>query len=288
MGVLEVIQRSADFLAKKGVESPRLQVELLLAHLLKMPRLKLYLNFERVLTEPELNQLRELVKRRGNREPLQHLLGTTSFCGLELAVNDKVLIPRPETEILAERAWKFLNEFSTLNAQPTTALDFATGSGCLAIALATNCPKTQIYALDISGDALIVADENAVRNNVSKKIKFCESDGFSELPKGIKFNLIVANPPYISTAEIETLEPEVRNYDPRIALDGGADGLNFYRKLANDSRDFLLAQGRLMLEFGEGQGKIIREIFEEKNWRIEAIEKDYSQRERFLIAHCSD
>ncbi|MGI8965203.1 MAG: peptide chain release factor N(5)-glutamine methyltransferase [Limisphaerales bacterium] len=288
MSVLEVIQRSAEFLAKKEVESPRLQVELLLAYLLKMPRLKLYLNFERILTESELNQLRELVKRRGNREPLQHLVGTTSFCGLELAVNDKVLIPRPETEILAERAWKFLNELSTLTAQPTTALDFATGSGCLAIALATKCPTAQIHALDISREALILAKENAVRNHVEEKIQFYESDGFVELPKEIKFKLIVANPPYISTAETQTLEPEVRNYDPKIALDGGADGLDFYRKLAKEAQEFLLPQGRLMLEFGEGQAKEIVKIFDEKNWRIEAIENDYSKRERFLITHRSD
>src|SRR5690606_28305786 len=122
-------QRSADFLAKKGVESPRLQVELLLAHLLEMPRMKLYLNFERVLTEAELEKLRELVKRRGNREPLQHILGTANFCGLEFVVNQHVLIPRPETEILAERAWTFLLS----RTPPVAALDFGTGSGCLAV-----------------------------------------------------------------------------------------------------------------------------------------------------------
>src|ERR1019366_3839504 len=132
MTVLEAIQKSADFLGKKGVEPPRLQAELLLAHLLKMPRMKLYLNFDRALAPEETDSLRELVRRRGQREPLQHIIGSTSFCGLEIAVNQHALVPRPETEILAELGWTFL---STLNSPSPTALDFGTGSGCLALAL---------------------------------------------------------------------------------------------------------------------------------------------------------
>src|SRR5438132_4822743 len=154
MTVLEGIQRSTEFLAKKGVESPRLQAELLLAHVLKLPRMKLYLNFERALAPAELDAVRELVRRRGQREPLQHIIGSTSFCGLEIAVNRHVLVPRPETEQLAERGWRFL---STINHQPSTILDFGTGSGCLAIALALNCAAARIFALDISKEALKLA-----------------------------------------------------------------------------------------------------------------------------------
>src|SRR3989440_5087896 len=153
--ILEVIQRSADFLAKKGVDSPRLQTELLLAHLLKLPRMQLYLNFERVLAEEELKNFRELIKRRGQREPLQHIIGSTSFCGLEIEVSRHVLIPRPETELLAEHGWKYLNALSTPNPQPSTAFDWGTGSGCLTIALAVNCPSAQVYASDLSGEALV-------------------------------------------------------------------------------------------------------------------------------------
>src|SRR6266513_3069549 len=142
--VLEVIQRSTEFLAKKGVDSPRLQTELLLAHLLKLPRMQLYLNFERALSPVELDALRDLVKRRGQREPLQHIVGSTSFCGVEIAVNRHVLIPRPETELLAEHGWKFLAQLSTLGSQRSTVLDFGTGSGCLAIALAFNCRSAQV------------------------------------------------------------------------------------------------------------------------------------------------
>src|SRR5215471_1160488 len=141
MTVLEAIQKTADFLAKKGVESARLNAELLLAHQLKLPRMKLYLNFDRVLTTPETDGLRELVKRRAAREPLQHITGSTSFCGLEIAVNRHALVPRPETELLAELGWQFL---STINFKPSTALDFGTGTGCISIALAAKCPDAKI------------------------------------------------------------------------------------------------------------------------------------------------
>lgn len=282
MTVLEVIQRSADFLAKKGVESPRLQVELLLAHLLQMPRMKLYLNFERVLTETELEKLREFVKRRGNREPLQHIVGSTNFCGLEFVANRHVLIPRPETEILAERAWNFL---STFNSERATALDFGTGSGCLAVMLAKKCPLAEIHALDISAEAIEVARENAKRHGVQERIQFHHANGFAAFQNEKQFELIVSNPPYIPSGEIATLEPEVRDHDPRSALDGGADGLDFYRTLAREAQSHLAGSGRLMLEFGEGQAESIKKIFEEQKWIVEAIERDYNQRERILVAH---
>jgi len=305
--VLEAIQKSADFLAKKGVDSPRLQTELLLAHLLKMPRMKLYLNFERALTPAETDSLRECIKRRGQREPLQHITGSTSFCGYEIAVNRQVLVPRPETEILAELSWNLL---STLNPQPSTALDFGTGSGCIAIALATKCPSAKIVATDISPDALALAKDNAARNNVAGRIEFLQSDGFAALHPGgriprasnirdedgdsrrsplrnTEFDLLVSNPPYIPSAEIATLQPEVRDFDPRGALDGGTDGLDFYRLIAREAGTFLKPGGRVLLEFGDGQAEAIRKIFEEEKWVVEAVREDYSQRERILIAKSS-
>jgi release factor glutamine methyltransferase len=309
MTVLEAIQKSTEFLAKKGVESPRLQTELLLAHLLKLPRMKLYLNFERVLTPAETDALRELVKRRGQREPLQHITGSTSFCGFEIAVNRHALVPRPETEILAESGWEFL---STLNctpnafgAQPSTALDFGTGTGCIAIALAAKCPSAKIMATDISADALALAAENAARNNVAERIEFVQGDGFAALQSVgqasclspfekkkletggtpvLHFDLIISNPPYIPSAEIATLQPEVRDFDPHGALDGGADGLAFYRKLAAEAKPFLKPGGKIMLEFGDGQADAIRTIFTAEKWIVEAVKEDYSQRERILIA----
>jgi release factor glutamine methyltransferase len=295
--VLEAIQKSTEFLAKKSVESPRLQTELLLAHLLKMPRLKLYLNFARALTAPETDALRELVKRRGQREPLQHIIGSTSFCGLEMTVSRHALIPRPETEQLAELAWAFL---STINSKLSTCLDFGTGTGCIAITIATKCPTAQITALDISPDALALAKQNAVQNQVAERIEFLLGDGFAALPvvgqasclsssetnqlASLRFDLIVSNPPYIATAEIATLDPEVRDFDPKTALDGGPDGLDFYRRLAAEAKAYLKPAGKIMLEFGDGQADDLKKIFEAEKWIVEAIQKDYSQRARILIA----
>ena len=282
MTVLEAIQKSTEFLAKKGVESPRLQTELLLAHLLKMPRMKLYLNFDRVLTAPETDGLREFIKRRGQREPLQHIVGSTSFCGYEIAVSRHALIPRPETEILAELGWKFL---STRNLQPSTTLDFGTGTGCIAIALAAKCPNAKITALDVSPDALALAKQNALQNQVAERIEFLHGDGFAALTATTLFDLLVSNPPYIASAEIETLDPEVKDFDPRGALDGGADGLDFYRRLAVEAKPFLKVDGKIMLEFGDGQADDIKKILETEKWVVEAMQEDYSQRARILIAH---
>ncbi len=299
MTVLETIQRSVDFLAKKGVESPRLQVELLLAHVLKLPRMRLYLDFERTLTEPELAALRELVRRRGLREPLQHILGTVCFCGLDLAVDSRVLIPRPETEMLAESGWRRLQALAGDDAAmvlrevpagragenpPPSALDFGTGSGCIAIALAVNCPAARIAALDISEDALAVARQNAARHLLDGRIQFFAGNGFAALPAGFQFNVIVANPPYIPGAEIAGLEPEVRDHDPRGALDGGADGLDFYRRLADEAAAFLAADGRILVEFGDGQAEAVRSIFESQKWIVEGVQPDYNRRLRFLAA----
>ena len=287
MTVLEGIQKSTEFLAKKEIESPRLQAELLLAHVLKLPRMKLYLNFERALTDAETGTFRELIKRRSQHEPLQHIIGSTSFCGFEIAVNRHVLVPRPETELLAELGWQFLNQLigGTGSASPhITALDIGTGSGCIAIAIAAKSLDTKITALDISPDALETAKQNAAKNNVAEKIEFLISDGFAGVPKETQFNLIISNPPYIPTAEIATLDPEVRDFDPRGALDGGTDGLDFYRRLATEAPVFLKPHGKIMLEFGDGQGDAIRQIFETQNWIVEAIREDYTQRQRILVA----
>jgi release factor glutamine methyltransferase len=327
--VLAAIQKSTEFLAKKGVESPRLQTELLLAHLLKLPRMKLYLNFERVLTPAETDALRELVKRRGQREPLQHITGSTSFCGFEITVNRHALVPRPETELLAELGWEFLaklsvgserrpparreggepQELAVPEAGAPIALDFGTGTGCIAIALAAKCPAAKIIATDISAKALVLAKENAARNNVAERIDFLPGDGFAALLsegrvtrspnseietkirdscnsplRKMEFDLISSNPPYIPSAEIATLQPEVRDFDPRSALDGGADGLDFYRRLAVEGKPFLKPGGKIMLEFGDGQADALQTMFAAEKWIVEAVKEDYSHRQRILIA----
>jgi release factor glutamine methyltransferase len=285
LSILDVIERSADFLARRGVGSPRLQVELLLAHLLNMPRMKLYLNFERVLTTAELDALRVLVQRRGQREPLQYIVGSTSFCGIELAVDRRVLIPRPETELLAERAWTFLNQLPRPETGSLIAVDLGTGSGCLAIALSLRCPGAEIHAVDISRDALALALENAGRHKVSSGIQFHEGDFFSALPPGLRCDLIVSNPPYIPSARIATLEAEVGQYEPRTALDGGPDGLDFYRRISSQAPAFLKPAGRVMLELDEEGAEATREVFLKDGWVVEALEQDYNRQPRILIAY---
>lgn len=281
MTVLEAIQKSAEFLAKKGVESPRLQTELLLAHQLKLPRMKLYLNFDRGLTAPETDGLRELIKRRAAREPLQHITGSTSFCGHEISVSRHALVPRPETELLAELGWQFL---VTRHSSLVTALDFGTGTGCIAIALAAKCPAAKITALDISADALALAKQNAAQNQVAERIEFLHGDGFATLTEKTQFDLLISNPPYIASAEIATLEPEVKNFDPRAALDGGTDGLDFYRRLAAEAKPFLKPDGKIMVEFGDGQADDLKKIFGAEKWMVEAVQEDYSHRARILVA----
>jgi release factor glutamine methyltransferase len=288
--VLEAIQKSTDFLTKKQVESPRLQTELLLAHLLKLPRMKLYLNFDRALSATETDALREAVRRRGQREPLQHITGATSFCGHEIMVNRDVLIPRPETELLAELGWTFLQQLARpAGPNGLSALDLGTGSGCIAIAIAAKCPAAALVAADISPAALAVARANAVRNQLADRIEFRQGDGFKALAEAParaaprQFDLIVSNPPYIPSAEIASLDPEVRDFDPGLALDGGADGLEYYRWLAAGGAAHLKPQGRMMLEFGDGQAEAIKKIMEKENWIVEAVKEDYSQRARILV-----
>ena len=283
MTVLEAIQKSAEFLGKRGVESPRLQTELLLAHVLKMPRMKLYLNFDRVLTVPETDALRDLIKRRGLREPLQHITGSTSFCGYEMTVNRHVLVPRPETELLAEAGWQFL---ATRPPESVTALDLCTGSGCIAIALAAKCLPAKVVATDISTEALALARQNAAANGAAERIEFLAGDGFTALAAAATrtFDLIASNPPYIPSAEIATLDPEVRDFDPRLALDGGDDGLVFYRRLAAGAAEFLKPDGKVMVEFGDGQADALKNIFESEKWIVETVLEDYSHRARILVA----
>jgi release factor glutamine methyltransferase len=300
--VLEAIQKSTEFLGKKNVESPRLQTELLLAHLLKLPRMQLYLNFDRELTAAETAALREWVKRRGQREPLQHIVGSSSFCGIEISVSRQALIPRPETELLAEMGWQFLQALERgaegsggRQAGDLTALDFGTGTGCLAIVVAMKCPRVRITALEISAEALALAKENAAEHCVAGRINFVHGNGLAALGSGAEagpggppsFDLVLSNPPYIPAAEIGTLEPEVRDFDPRLALDGGADGLDFYRALAAQAKKHLKPHGKIMLEFGDGQADAIGKILADEKWIVEAIREDYSQRARIIVAKLS-
>ena len=167
------------------------------------------------------------------------------------------------------------------------ALDFGTGSGCIAIAIAVKCPAARVVATDVSAEALAIAGQNAARNGVADRIEFHCGDGFNAISSGAQFDLIVSNPPYIPSAEITTLQPEVRDFDPNGALDGGADGLDFYRMLAEKAGAFLKPEGRIMLEFGDGQADDVKRLFESQKWVVESVREDYTRRQRILTARRS-
>ena len=248
---LKVLDWTREFLASRGVENARLEAEWLLCAATGLDRVGLYLNFEKPLNDDELAAYRAMVARRGRREPLQHILGTQEFCGLEFEVSPEVLIPRHDTETL-------VNEALVRMPAAQTVLDIGTGSGCIAIALACRLPGASVTAVDISEAALVVARRNAEKIGVA--IEFLQGS-LLEPVAGRLFDLIVSNPPYIPSGDIETLEPEVRDFDPRAALDGGADGLNVYRAMIPDAAAFLNSGGWLLVEVGVGQAADVAQMF---------------------------
>ncbi|MCA1659880.1 MAG: peptide chain release factor N(5)-glutamine methyltransferase [Verrucomicrobiaceae bacterium] len=275
MTVLEVLQSTAAYFTKREVESPRLNAEHLLAHVLKRKRIELYLEFERVLSEEELTPLRELVRRRGQGEPLQHLLGTVEFCGEVFLCDKRALVPRPETEQLVEK----IADCRLQNAD-CRILDVGTGSGVIALSLAAKFPEAKITATDISDNALALAGENAVRLDLREKVVFLKSDLLEAV--GGTFDLIVANLPYIATGDRSTLSREVL-HDPEVALFAGERGTEMICKLIDAARAHLSAGGLLALELGIGQADELAAEMEKKNYHdIEQI-RDYSGVTRFLF-----
>jgi release factor glutamine methyltransferase len=250
--VLKLLRWTADYFAGRGLDAPRLDAELLLAATLGLDRVGLYVNFERPLQSGELAAFRGRVKRRAGREPLAYILGHTEFWSLPFKVTPDVLIPRPETELLVEEALARL-------AGQSRVLDVGTGCGALAIVLAHECPELTIIAIDVSPAALAVAAENALSNGVAERIRFAIGD-LGELPAG-PYQLVVANPPYIPSRDLATLMPEVRDFEPRLALDGGIDGLDAYRALARQAKSLLTANGWLLVEVGSGQATAVQELF---------------------------
>lgn len=249
--ILKVLNWTKGYLAEKGVENARLEAEWLLCDALSLDRVGLYLNFDKPLLDSELAALRKMVSRRAQREPLQHILGTQEFMGLDFTTTAAALIPRHDTEILVTEALK-----ATPEAQDI--LDIGAGSGCVAIALARNLPGSTVIAIDIDPDALELARGNADRNAVTVDFRL---GSLFEPVAGCRFDLIVSNPPYIPSADIETLQPEVRLFEPRTALDGGADGLDFFRAIIPAAPGHLKPGGWLMLEVGAGQAESVTELF---------------------------
>ena len=255
------LRTGADILEDAGVDTPRVDAEWLMTHVLDCPRPEMSLRHGEVLSEAQQSQWDSFMAGRAARIPLQHLMGSADFCGLEIEVNGNVLVPRPETELLAEQAWQWANAI-----EKPVVLDVGTGSGCLAIVVAAHCPGARVMALDVAPEALAVARANAERHGVAAHIEFCEADGREGLPGEDAFDLVLANPPYIPTGDLPALQTEVREHDPALALDGGADGLEFYRALAKLALPRLKPTGRLMLEVGDGQAEAVAALLAEAGW----------------------
>jgi release factor glutamine methyltransferase len=274
MTVLEVLQSTTAYFKKRDIESPRLNAEHLLAHTLGRKRIELYLEFERALTEAELAPLRELVRRRGQGEPLQHLLGTVEFAGRVFLCDKRALVPRPETEELVELLK------SQIPKTKIQILDVGTGSGVIALSLAAEFPEAEVTAVDISDEALALARENAARLGLQERARFAKGNLLAEVEGA--FDLIVANLPYVANGERAALSREVL-HDPALAVFGGERGDELVRELISVARDRLRPGGTLALEVGIGQADDLAILLAEKNYHDIASIRDYCGVKRFLF-----
>jgi release factor glutamine methyltransferase len=277
MTVLEVLQSTTAYFQKRHIDSPRLNAEHLLAHVLSRKRIDLYLEFERRLPESELAPLRELVKRRGLGEPLQHLLGTVEFCGRTFCCDKRALVPRPETEQLVDLLISHLKS----EIAHSRMVDVGTGSGVIALTLAAEFPKAEIVGTDISEDALMLARKNAERLGLADRVRFLRSNLLENVQSGC--DLIVANLPYVSTEDRHNLSPEVL-HDPETAVFGGPRGDELVRQLIAQAPSSLRRDGMLAMEIGIGQSEALLAALAEKNYSDIWTEKDYSGVIRFLFA----
>ncbi len=299
MTVLESLQLSTDFLEKKGIESPRLNAELLLSEILKCKRLDLYLKFDQPLKENEVGIYREWIARRGKFEPLQYIIGNVEFYGLLFKVTPDVLIPRPETEILVETVLnKLKNNTSVIPNEERNLKDFSpalpnrndkikildigSGSGNISISLSKNLINAEITAIDISESALSIAKENAVANGVEENIHFITAD-VKNYMSSYQFDIIVSNPPYVSQEEYPILQNEIKNYEPMVAVTDSSDGLDLYRKIAEKAKILLKSNGKIFLEVGKDQSKYVVDILEKNNFINIYFVKDYQQIDRVVV-----
>ncbi len=270
---------TADFRDRR-LDAPRLSAELLLCAVLGVDRIRLVTDPERPLRDAELQRFRELVRRRRAGEPVAYLLGHREFYGMELLVDGRVLIPRPDTETLVEVGLRRTRSREAFGR----ALDLCTGSGCVAIAFARSRPTWRVVGTDLSADALAVARENAVRQGAVFNCCFRQGDLTACLPAEARYELILSNPPYIPTAELETLDVGIRDFEPRLALDGGPDGLDIVRRLVGEAVPRLVPGGVLALEIACDQGERTAELLRAAGLQDVAIDKDYGGNDRVVSA----
>ncbi len=287
MTVVEALKQGADLLATHGIDAPRLNAELLLAFALGVDRTRLLASLPEHLDRKRLDDYNGLLQERALGKPLQYIAGRQEFWGLEFRVTPDVLIPRPETELVVEQSLKVIREFIAggKSAAEIRAADVGTGSGCIAIALAHELPGLKVIATDVSERALRLARENARLNGVADRVFFLTGDLLAPVaPLAGRLDLLASNPPYISRQEFDLLQREIRDWEPRIAVTDEADGLNFYRRLAQAAREFLRRGGHLVLELAFGRSEAARALIEAVGLGVELIEKDLQGIDRCLVA----
>ncbi len=275
--IREVLNWTRGYFEDAGIVQPRLEAEILLAHALDVERLHLYLSPDKPLTVDERAKFKTFIQQRRAGTPLQHLIGEVTFFGLRFKVRRDALIPRGETEELLDRTLRLVGR-----EQTARCLDLGTGSGVIAICLARYLPRASVVAVDVSAQALELARENATLNGVADRVAFVESDWFQNVSGS--FDVIVSNPPYVETGALNGLATEVRDHEPRVALDGGRDGIEQIRALVAGVGTHLERGGRLLLEIGHGQGDRVERLLTDAGLAGAAIERDLSGLERFAVA----
>lgn len=273
----EVLKLAAQYLKERQDLYPRLHAETLLAHVLRVPRLDLYLQFDRPLEEGELANYRTLLKKKAGGEPVEYLCGEVAFGDCLLSINASVLIPRPETEILLDKIYQ---RFKKEGALPARAWDLCCGSGCLGLGLKKKISGLSVTLSDLSPAALELAQENAKRNGL--QVECLQGDLLTPF-EGQKADWVVCNPPYISEKEWETLHPSVKNFEPKMALCGGEDGLELFRRCSQELPYFLNRGAKVFFEIGAGQGEAVQKLFQAECWKKKEVEKDWAGHDRFFF-----
>jgi len=284
--IKDLLKVSTDYLKSKGIENSRLNAEVLLAHQLNLERIRLYLNFNQPLTGKEISGYRSLIKRRITLEPLQYITGTQEFWSLDFVVDRHVLIPRPETEIAVEQAIILAKTIEHNEDQSLKILDLGTGCGPISIAFAKEMPGVLIWATDISEKALNVARTNASKHDVADRLEFRQGDLWEPfLNDTCLFDIVVSNPPYVTSGEYNDLSPDIRDNEPRLALDGGEDGMYYLKKIIKGAHDFMNPGGWIILEMAPSQTQEALTIIDQTgDYEKMARIKDYSRSYRVVIA----
>ncbi len=288
--IKQFMKYATDTLKQSEIETPVLEAGVILCHVLNCDRSYLYAHDDRVLEEAELERLESLILQRSEKVPLQYLLGETEFMSLTFKVSPAVLIPRQDTELLVERCMELIkvksasiNEASHMGSLPKAkVLDMCTGSGCIAVSIAHYCPEARVTACDVSLDALEIAKTNSRLAGVQDRLDFRRGDLFEALEGGERFDIIASNPPYIETSTVEQLQSEVKDHEPSIALDGGSDGLDFYRRIVEAAPQFLAEGGFLVMEIGYNQGFSVSRLMEQAFEGIVVLQ-DFGQNDRVVL-----